>query len=84
MQISKDVDHRPLVFIRFNPDGYHTSEGYVQSCWGYNQYDICAVKREKEVLWKKRLDALDEQIRYWCEHVTEKTIEVVELFYNCD
>ena len=84
MEISQDIGHRPLVFIRFNPDGYNTSTRRIQSCWSYNKNGICIVKREKELLWKQRLDTLDEQIRYWCENTTEKTVEVVELFYNCD
>jgi hypothetical protein len=84
MEISQDIRHRPLVFIRFNPDGYNTSTSHIQSCWSYNKNGICIVKREKELLWKQRLDALDEQIRYWCENTTEKTVEVVELFYDCD
>jgi hypothetical protein len=84
MEISQDIRHRPLVFIRFNPDGYNTSVSRIQSCWSYNKNGICTVKREKELLWKQRLDALDKQIRYWCENTTEKTVEVVELFYDCD
>jgi hypothetical protein len=34
MEISQDVGHRPLVFIRFNPDDYKKKDGKnVLSCW---------------------------------------------------
>jgi hypothetical protein len=82
MELSQDVGHRPLVFIRFNPDGYHTADGRVPSCWSYNKTGVCVVKRENERVWNERLAVLDEQIRYWRENVTDKTVEVVQLFYN--
>jgi hypothetical protein len=84
MELSQDIGHRPLVFIRFNPDGYDTSTGHVQSCWSYTKAGVCVVKRDKESSWKKRLDALDAQIQYWSENSTDKTVEVIQLFYNCD
>ena len=82
MELSQDVGHRPLVFIRFNPDSYHTTDGHIPSCWSYNKTGVCVVKRENERVWNERLAVLDEQIRYWCENITDKTVEVVQLFYN--
>ena len=38
MQLSKDIGHRPIVFIRFNPDKYVDSEGNtIKSCWRLNK-----------------------------------------------
>jgi len=82
MELSQDIGHRPLVFIRFNPDGYDTTDGRIPSCWSYNKTGVCIVKREKESLWNQRLTVLDDQIRYWCENLTDKTIEVIQLFYD--
>jgi hypothetical protein len=84
MELSQDVGHRPIVFIRFNPDEYRVDEKKVTSCWGINNNGICAVKKSKQVEWTSRLNSLEEQIEYWANpsNRTNKTIEVVQLFYD--
>ena len=72
MELSQDISHHPLVFIRFNPDGYNTIDSRISSCWSYNKTGICIIKREKESLWNQRLTILDDQIRYWSENLTDK------------
>ena len=85
MLLSQDVQHRPIVFIRFNPDGYLDKNGeLVRSCWRLNQRGIMSIVKNKEREWGERLSALMEQIQYWVDNPTEKTVEVVELFYNCN
>ena len=81
MQLSQDLDHRPIVFIRFNPDGYLNGGKKISSCWKAGKDGIVRVKNEKE--WKHRLAVLREQIQYWIDHPTDKTIEVVQLFFDC-
>ena len=46
----------------------------------------CVVKKSKEKEWGARLERLREQVEYWTnpENATEKTVEIVELFYDCD
>jgi hypothetical protein len=84
MELSQDVGHRPVVFIRFNPDDYLDNGTKVKSCWGVNKMGICAVKKTYARAWELRLDALAESISYWTstENRTDKTVEVVELFYD--
>ena len=84
MELSQDVGHRPIVFIRFNPDDYLDNGTKVNSCWGLNKMGICAVKKTYARAWALRLDALAESISYWTstENRTDKTVEVVELFYD--
>jgi hypothetical protein len=84
MEISQDVGHRPLVFIRFNPDEYLNKEEKVTSCWGINGQGICTIKKTKQKEWTERLEALKVQIEYWLENKTEKTVEIIQLFYDCD
>ena len=84
MELSQDVGHRPIVFIRFNPDEYYTNDGKITSCWGINGNGICAIKKSKQNEWTERLEALHSQIKYWSENKTEKTLEIVQLFYDCD
>jgi len=84
MQLSQDVNHRPLVFIRFNPDDYMTAEKHNTSCWAYNKLGVCAIKKTRQKEWATRLEALSQQITYWLDenHKTDKTVEVIHLFYD--
>jgi hypothetical protein len=82
MLISQDIGHRPLIFIRFNPDDYITKDGRISSCWKINKTTGLInldLKRIKE--WDERINILVEQINYWINHSTEKTVEIIELFY---
>lgn len=38
MQLSQDVGHRPIIFIRFNPDEYNVGEKRITSYWGINMH----------------------------------------------
>lgn len=85
MEISQDLGHRPIVFIRFNPDGYVTKEGKkISSFWNIDGNGVCAINKKNTEKWQNRLDSLCEQIVYWShpEHKTDKTIENVHLFYD--
>jgi hypothetical protein len=82
MEISQDVGHRPIVFIRFNPDDYtDINNNKITSCWGTNKYGILTVKPTKKDEWQERIKVLHEQIQYWIENVPEKNIETIQLFY---
>ena len=82
MELSQDLAHRPIVFLRFNPDEYQKGDTTITSCWGTNQNGICVVKKSKKVEWGERLHALGETIEYWLTHRTCKTIEIIQLFYD--
>jgi len=84
MELSQDVGHRPIVFIRFNPDAYNLNNKRITSCWGLNAFGICIIKEKKNVEWNSRLDALREQINYWTnpENKTDKTVEVIQMYYD--
>lgn len=82
MEISQDLQHRPIIFIRFNPDGYIDQNGnIIKSCWKLNNLGIMSIMKTKQKEWDERLDTLKQQIQYWIDNPTEKTIEIVELFY---
>ena len=84
MELSQDLGHRPIVFIRFNPDEYKQSEKHISSCWGQDKRGICVVKKTKKDEWRQRLIELEEHINYWInpENITNKTIETINLFYD--
>ena len=84
MELSQDFGHRPIVFIRFNPDDYDQNGTNITSCWGQDKKGICIVKKSKTGEWTQRLYTLDEHINYWInpENMTNKTIETIQLFYD--
>ena len=84
MELSQDVGHKPIIFIRFNPDDYDENEIVVNSCWGLNNKGICVVKKSKSKEWIQRLNTLKEQLNYWIypNNITNKTIEIIQLFYD--
>ena len=84
MELSTDMGHRPIVFIRFNPDTYIKDGKKITSCWGINEKGICVIKKSKTKEWKNRLNSLEELIMYWLnpENKTNKIIETIELYYD--
>ncbi len=82
MQLSQDVGHRPIVFIRFNPDEYVKDNKKITSCWKINiKTGLLYVPVSKTEEWSKRIEILKETINYWVSNPTEKTVEIIELFY---
>jgi len=82
MQISQDLQHRPIAFIRFNPDDYTNQDGeLIKSCWRLNKLGVMLIVKNKQKEWEERIETLKQQIQYWIDNPTEKTIEIVELFY---
>jgi len=78
MQLSLDVGHRPIVFLRFNPDSNDTSP----SCFTlHKQTGLLYIPHHKQKEWNKRINSLLDQIKYWKENIVEKIVEVIELYY---
>jgi hypothetical protein len=84
MELSQDVGHTPIVFIRFNPDDYEENGTKISSCWCLDKNGICVIKKSKKCEWTQRLNTLKEQICYWTNptNTTSKTIETIHLFYD--
>jgi len=81
MELSQDVGHRPMVFIRFNPDEFvDMVNKQHSSSWKCGRDGILRVHNEDE--WAKRLNVLTETIRYWTTNNTDKTLEIIHLFYD--
>lgn len=84
VQLSQDFAYRPIVFIRFNPDGYID----IHNKYMYSPWKICKstgiqiLDQSKKDEWELRMDILCNTIQYWLENHTNKTIEVIELFYD--
>lgn len=82
MEISQDVGHRPIVFIRFNPDGYTSHTGKkTSSCWRLNKLGVMSIVKTKQREWDERMNTLMLQIQYWTDNPPTKMIEIVQLYY---
>ena len=83
MELSKDVGHRPIVFIRFNPDAYIDNKGNkIKTPWKLNKSGISYIPQDKRVIWTERIETLKMQISYWLENATTKTVEIIQLYYD--
>jgi hypothetical protein len=84
MEISRDIGHRPLIFIRFNPDEYlDSNKTKIKSCWKPNkQSGVLYIPTIKIKEWDNRLLLLENQIQYWIENKPDKMVEIVQLFYD--
>jgi hypothetical protein len=85
MQLSEDVEHRPIIFIRFNPDDYIDGNEKITSCWSINKKGVCCIKKTKEKEWYERLNKLHTTLLYWLNPkntTNNKPIEIIKLFYN--
>jgi hypothetical protein len=82
-ELSLDISHRPLTFIRFNPDKYKDISGnIIKSCWGIDGNGILRVTKTTKENWEFRLSVLKDTIYYWISNISTKTIETIELFYD--
>ena len=85
MELSQDIEHRPLIVIRFNPDEYLNIDNVnITSCWGSNKQGLPIIKKIKQKEWEERLLSLKEQINYWINNQPLKTIEIIQLYYDCN
>ncbi len=83
MEISQDLQHRSIVFIRFNPDSYIKLDGTkIESCWKINKSGTMLINKKYENEWNERIKILIDQINYWIYNPSEKTIETLHLFYS--
>uniref|UniRef100_A0A6C0D8R9 Uncharacterized protein n=1 Tax=viral metagenome TaxID=1070528 RepID=A0A6C0D8R9_9ZZZZ len=80
MEISQDVNHRPIIFIRFNPDSYYENNIKVPSCWSVNKKGLLTLRDKEE--WNDRLRKLKKTVKKWLTKVSEKTIQSIQLFYD--
>jgi hypothetical protein len=83
MILSQDLNHRPIIFIRFNPDDYIKDGCKVPSCWTTTRIKgLIKIKNEND--WNNRLDVLKNEINYWInpENKIDKIIHIVELFFD--
>ena len=84
MELSKDVGHRNIIFIRFNPDQYVNKYGKKNNtCWTINHSTkLLSISSKNKKEWANRLQFLQEHVQHWLDNKSEKMIENVQLFYD--
>ena len=82
MELSQDLGHRPVIFIRFNPDAYtHPNGTKITSCWSTNKTGHCVIKQSKIKEWNERLNKLLDTVKYWLDNKETKMVTVSSLYY---
>jgi len=79
MELSEDVAHRPVVFIRLNPDEYYHDGEFVQSAFHISKRGI-AIKRIAE--YTKRWDLLEAAVNEHIHEQPSKTITIVKICFD--
>ena len=80
MEISQDLGHPHIVFIRFNPDSYEKNDKKVPSCWKIDKRGLCVVKDKKQ--WEERLNLLQENIEKYKTTIPDKHITIEQLYFS--
>ena len=82
IQLSQDIGHQKMVFICFNPDEYIENGVKINSCFSRTKLGFLVIPKSKQAEWENRLNVLHDTIKYWMEYKTNKTVEIVHLFYD--
>jgi hypothetical protein len=72
MQLFQDLGNRPLVMIRFNPDGYSEDDEKFQGCFTPSEKGLVINKKE----WKKRIEVLIPIIKKYISNPPEKELTI--------
>ena len=82
MELFDDLGTRPMVLIRFNPDGFIDKTGKkIQSCFKYHETLDIPIIRDKDV-WEIRIKVLLETIQYHLDNVPEKELTIIKLYFD--
>jgi glutathione peroxidase-family protein len=81
MQLSQDIDHRPLTIIRFNPDKYTKDDVKIGSCWRNGKNGTVLVKTKTDE-WTERLERLKRRIQKTIDNPSDQTIKLYNLFFS--
>jgi hypothetical protein len=73
---------KPIVIIRFNPDGYKSSNKTIKSSpWEQKNGNI-TLKSEFKNIWCRRMKLLIENIQYWLDNTPVDDITIKKLYYD--
>jgi len=81
MELFQDAGNRPIVFIRFNPDGYKNTLGKkIPSCFKKHKNGLVVISDKKT--WESRVKTLTDRLAYHTTILSEKEVTIEHLYYN--
>lgn len=80
MEIARDLRHRDILFIRFNPDSYTITGKIISSCWKLDGYGMCVINNMED--WVYRLNVLKSLISECLTRKLKKNLQTFPLFYD--
>jgi hypothetical protein len=83
MEISADLGHPNIIFIRFNPDNFiNKNNQKISSCWKINKEGICILKKDKINEWNQRVLTLKYRIEHWINNIPDKHITIEKIYFD--
>ena len=77
-----DVNNKPIVLIRFNPDTYiDINKKKKLSCFTVD-LETGSLKIKNEVHWEKRLETLKSNVAYWLNKKSNIELTTISLFFD--
>jgi hypothetical protein len=81
MELFQDADDRPQVQLRFNPDGFTSTDGIKhRGCFKYNKLGVPVIR--DLATWEGRMGAFIERLRYHLTNVPDREVTVEHMFYD--
>ena len=82
MELFQDAGNRPMVLLRFNPDGYVNAAGEkIPSCFKWHKTLGVPMIKDQDA-WQARIDAFVELVKHHMAHVPEKEVTEESMFYD--
>ena len=83
MELFIDLQNKPLVMIRFNPDDYINDKGKkIKTCWTVAKNGLVVLNKNKIIDWNNRLNKLKDTLEYYLHHPPKKEVEIIYLYYD--
>jgi hypothetical protein len=79
MELFQDCGSRPIVFLRFNPDGYEEGGKKYQSCFKETKTQGLSVDNKE---FKKRMSEVVRSIESYKVNIPQKEVTVEQFFYT--
>jgi hypothetical protein len=83
MELFVDLQNKPLVMIRFNPDDYINDKGKkIKTCWSVAKNGLVVLNKNKIIDWNNRLNKLKDTLEYYLHYPPKKEVEIIYLYYD--
>lgn len=80
MELFQDLGNRPMIMLRFNPDGYRDIRNIrVSGCFERNKRGTLDINEQE---WTRRWIVLKDRLLYSIQNIPSKEVTIEYLFYN--